>query len=959
MRIKIKNEEGRDCTKRLLVCLSLFMALIFLPQKIFSVTIILTSDEQLDMLLNPDTKIDLSTGLVKRYASLRQICEDAQKRGDKVLTIAFDEFFRQYRDHPGTQRSLTPDMDEYIEKIKIISDFAAKYDMGIGLSLLTPLELGNSFIKETGQSGKWLHYKVGICNPETGEFNVQLWKQLYWTNNKGKFPIKVKGVKAFAFKDKKLSSSPYKAVNYNDIKEVTDNIKIKEYNITTLNSFPTQRITIYSDGNTQAMGYDKIFILIEYETPEMDYFSPQALPFLKNLLKKYHEKGINLVSLYSDEMHIQQDWNYFNHNDDGQFAVRYYTPSMGKIYNDKYKEPLDEKSFIYFSYGMNTLTNSATAPVNIQYVFDDTPEGIHHTFLMRHRYYKLLNDYVVELFVEAKKYAEELFGHELATNAHASWAESPTIDLWNTEKLHHPAYQYEYTPNFIWSNTVHQASAACYDYFKWGEYLQPTGNDFAECGWLDRNYYGAAMAASIGVINKYPKAYAAYWGMPLPVQKRKEAINSAFGAGSMRSIDLMTEGVHRDVDVIMLYPTNLVAVEERFGSWITQYAYANYITADKLLELGKITSDGKICIKNKIYTTLVALFEPLPNEKLLDFMKNFASSGGKIIWFGPPPLLNEKAQNCSSEWSELFNIYYDFSIYQGEIAAGKIVTFKNEFTHIAPQSILTDFIVDRIYPITLLNDAHPAAEVDEKIIGGASKYGKGTTCYFGFRPRDDQSASLGYESRTLFEILNAVGAYPPTGNFKFNDNTEFVSRNSEYLTTRFPNGTTIIVRHYRTHRENWPGGFSRDDEIDSNFLKINPLPSSKISLKNFKVNGNNIDYEGDLLVAFRTTNRNELIAFDGSQCKEIVINGKQFIFSEKPFKRIIFVPENKSETNYALYIEGLGKIRIPIPPSMKNLDIKLFSSYNKEIKFQKDGKYLVIEISPEISGKWMRIENIY
>jgi hypothetical protein len=39
------------------------------------------------------------------------------------------------------------------------------------------------------------------------------------------------------------------------------------------------------------MGYDKIFFLIEYETPEMDYFSPQALPFLKNLLKKYHEKG--------------------------------------------------------------------------------------------------------------------------------------------------------------------------------------------------------------------------------------------------------------------------------------------------------------------------------------------------------------------------------------------------------------------------------------------------------------------------------------------------------------------------------------------------------------------------------------------------------------------------------------------------------------------------------------------
>jgi hypothetical protein len=28
--------------------------------------------------------------------------------------------------------------------------------MGIGLSLLAPLEVGNGFIKETGQLGKWL-----------------------------------------------------------------------------------------------------------------------------------------------------------------------------------------------------------------------------------------------------------------------------------------------------------------------------------------------------------------------------------------------------------------------------------------------------------------------------------------------------------------------------------------------------------------------------------------------------------------------------------------------------------------------------------------------------------------------------------------------------------------------------------------------------------------------------------
>ncbi|WP_157378200.1 hypothetical protein [Arenibacter latericius] len=36
-------------------------------------------------------------------------------------------------------------MYKYVDKIKIISDFAAKYDLGIGLSLLSPLELGPAF----------------------------------------------------------------------------------------------------------------------------------------------------------------------------------------------------------------------------------------------------------------------------------------------------------------------------------------------------------------------------------------------------------------------------------------------------------------------------------------------------------------------------------------------------------------------------------------------------------------------------------------------------------------------------------------------------------------------------------------------------------------------------------------------------------------------------------------------
>lgn len=90
-------------------------------------------------------------------------------------------------------------------------------------------------------------------------------------------------------------------------------------------------------------------------------------------------------------------------------------------------------------------------------------------------------------------------------------------------------------------------------------------------------------------------------------------------------------------------------------------------------------------------------------------------------------------------------------------------------------------------------------------MGTIRKTQKGSASYFGFRPRDDQSASLGYETRTLFEILHAVGAYPSSGKFGgVNDNPSVVSRTSDYFVTAFPNTTTVIVKHYRTHRESWP-----------------------------------------------------------------------------------------------------------------------------------------------------------
>ncbi|MDD4190106.1 MAG: hypothetical protein PHI28_02155 [Mangrovibacterium sp.] len=921
-------------------------------------SVILTSDQQLEGLTDPDRKQDLSVGYEKYVRSLREICEEGKSRGSHELVVAFDEFFRQYRTDTGAERKLTPDMDEYVDKIKVVSDFARKYDLGLCLSLLSPLELGQAYKKQTGNSGRWLAYKVGFRDPETGKFTVPVWQQLCWTNNKGKSPVRLTGVKAYAFKESG-GRFPYRVVKAEDIVPLT-NVRYEATD--TMNyaargigqSIDMRLLHVFGD-KPEYLGYGRVMVMLEYETQEMDYFNADAPVFLKSLMKKYQEKGVNLTSLYSDEMHIQQDWSYFSHHENGQLAVRYLTRSFADAYSRKFSQPFDDKYMLYFAYGAPNFEPFAMSVLNVQYVMGPEPEDIHRTFLLRDRYYKLLNNGVVDLFKEARNDAELLFKRELKTSAHASWAESPTIDRWNTGKLPGFPYQYEYTSNFVWSNTVHQASAACYDYFKWGEYLEPTGNDFAECGWSDRNYYGAAMAASIGVINKYPSAYAAAWGFPAEALGRRMAINHAFGAQPPRDISMITGGVHRDVEVLALYPMSLVATEERFGSWMTQYGYANYLSAEKLVQMGKLQDDGTLAVKDKKYGTVVVLFEPLPEKGLLDLLAQFVERGGKVLWFGTPPLLDSEGEKCVAQWQELSGVTYSFDHYMGEIAAGKEVVFSGSFSDIPKQTILTDFLVDLIYPVESGGN-EVVASCDGKTVGVRTPRGKGAFYYLGFRPRDDQSKSLGYETRTLFETLNAAGAYPSSGMIPgVNDNPTVVSRTSDYFVTRFPNTTTMVVRHYRTHPENWEGGFSRNVENDAKALAVNPLPSDRIALDRAAINGHQVSYNGRLWMAFQT-DENKLTAFIGNDCNEISIDGKVYRFSEQPLSKIVFIPERTGKKTVChVQITGVGTVRLPI--TGVNLPAKIKAG-KQTIPLKAIDGGVELNVDESISGKWLTIDGI-
>lgn len=933
---------------------SLLIGCLFLSDGIKAQTIVLTSDQQLQDLMDPDKKIDNSLGYTPRIQSLREVCESGKKAGSKEIIIAFDEFFRQYRTDKRADRLLTPDMDEYIDKIKVVSDFVSKYDMGLSLSLLSPLELGIAYKNQTGKSGRWLAYKVGLRNPDNGKFSIQMWQQLYWTNNKGRTPVKLKGIKVYAFKEEKVTTS-LRAVKPEDIillsdvgYEIIDSIQGSEFG-----ELPMKRLRIYGNDD-RCKDADRVLVMLEYETQEMDYFDSSASSFLRNLLKKYSDKKINITSLYSDEMHIQQDWVYYGHQEEGQFSERYLTESMMRRYTEKYQQPFDDRYLLYFAYGAPIFRPTIDAGLNIQYVLGKTPEAIHQTFLLRDRYYRLLNDDVVDLFKGAKEYGEKLFGHDLKTHAHASWAQSPTIDFINSEKLPGNCYKYEYASNYVAGNTVHQAASACYDYFKWSEYLQPTGNDFAEGGWSDRNYYGAAMAASIGVINKYPHAYAAAWGMPDKALERKMAINHAYGASMDIQTRLLTGNVHRDVEVLILYPMSLVAVEPRFGSWMTQYGYANYLTADKLLKMGTVSSDGFLHVGEKKYGTLVAMFEPFPEKGLLDMMEHFVEVGGKVIWFSIPPLLDKTGTNCTKQWQNLFGARYGHDCFLGEIACGKRIEFLENFSPIPAQTILTDFLVDRIYPVSADSGMTTIASMEGKTLGVKKMYSKGgMACFYGFRPRDDQSASLGYESRTLFDILNICGAYPPTGKFEVNDNPSYLSRTGKYFASSFPNSATMVVAHYRSHPETWSGNFSRNQEEDAKLLLTNPLPSDRIELHNEKINGHEISYSGRLSLGFRMED-GCLVAFSGQHCTDIIIDGVHYKLADIPMN-ITFSPLKDNSFNYQIFVSGEGKAYIPFPRSIKKVDVRL---NGKKIPFSFVNHQLILNVNAENSGKQIDVYGI-
>jgi hypothetical protein len=256
------------------------------------------------------------------------------------------------------------------------------------------------------------------------------------------------------------------------------------------------------------------------------------------------------------------------------------------------------------------------------------------------------------------------------------------------------------------------------------------------------------------------------------------------------------------------------------------------------------------------------------------------------------------------------------------------------------------------------------AQCGGRVVGATRSLGSaGSVTFLGFRPRDDQSGSLGFETRYWFEILTRLGAYPPSGRFPgFNDNTEYLSRTTPYLACRFPNGTIAIAPHLRDLQESWPGGFARDTEKDRAIEKELDLPSERLSLKDFRVNGHIVSYEGDGAVAFRVDDQGRLVAFSGANCDRITVNGRTTVFADRPMPLVCWGPVEASrrvEGGALLQLRAHGPGGLRILASGLPTEIQVFAeggrpgSRGRLIASRREGDVLIVTVDAAGVHRWL------
>jgi len=925
-------------------------------------TLILTDEKQLariadypDLPLYDDEERGFSgekKGIYPPGTTLNSFMKDAYERHCTRVEVSYDFFFG------GSKRENYPDDELTMRAYKVISDYAKKYGMTFGASALSPLDVGGGYAKRNEDIGyTWQMEETAV---ENGEYKLTLRCQKQWYNNKGPIQLKLNRLMAVTFDETVAMNGRDFVVKPEDIVDISETVRyesVPDSTVLTGSGYSYDLLNVY--GKTDA-GKKRVLILVEYATPEQDYFTPDAIDFVKKLMDRYNDLGVAFKGFYSDEMHIQFDWDLEEHFGPTEIKTRYMTDSLIREYAGRFgSEYLDfTKYMVYFAY-----TQHEDGQFHNHLMADGT-QGVYRTVLFRKRYFEMLSRRIVDLANEGKAYAESLFGAPIMTVAHATWQESPTCDHFSddyafSKSNRREVCRYDYDKPYVWSSTIRENMPACGDYFRWNEFLTGSGTDHPEGGNTDRNYYAQAFAASLGTLNKFEHAYCASWGSPKPVIDRFTAVGNTYGtAYSLGNHTLVQNLRTRLSDVLMLYPTELNYAEERFGSWMVQYGYCDYITEEKLLQHAMPTDDGFLHVNGKKYRAVVALFEPFADEVTLAMLVKFACAGGKVIWAGPAALRYEDGCDASGVFTEAFGLKKVASLGEGIAAADNFITFGGALKGINPMEIRTNLLPDYVYPVEA-SDADVVAYLDEKPVGTIVKRGLGAMCYLGFRPRDDQSVSTGKDVSTLFDILCALDAYGP-------DSLEKRSRpeNSRYIMNVFENGAIAVANHYRTFQEDWYGSFFRDEEEDKRLLEGRELPPFDIDLENEVILGKTVSYKGQGCMTFNTDKDGNLIGFAGENTCGITVDGKEFtLYSENA--QIMFTVMNPSRISddlsavMVLKADRPGVFTVPAPKGFENAKAAFCSvdlvDADAPIGMKVENGTITIEVTEDMKNKFIGV----
>jgi hypothetical protein len=919
---------------------------------------ILTDDSQFEIIArDPAAPLFQGEGranyLYSPETSLVTLMDQAARAGQPRFMVSYDFFFG------GKARRLHLDSPETLEAFEVIARLAKERGLALEGSIINPLDLGRGYAAKHDRAGEMCLFQEGRIE-RGGEYAVSLQSQVQWCNNKGPIALEVKAVKVFAFTERRVQGSEYFAVNPNEIRDLSDTVARAEPigDVTGPEAGWRQR-PYRVEGRWGTAGDEaRCLVVLVHRLPELDYFDPAALEYATGVIDEYHRRGIDFAAFYGDEMHSQFDWD-LSRVGRKELQVRYLTPSMcrafarahGREYADLYKH------LIYFCQGHGCL-DGEQAIDGVQHVMGPTQDAIYRTWLFRRNYFDMLSGAVIGLSLAAKRYAERLYGHPVEVTAHPTWQEAPTCDDFGAGCGGDRAHAYDYTDAFGGSASVREAISACYDYWRWNRVYTGCGTDHPEGGWADRDYYGRAFACGLGTLNDTPWAYCASWGAPAEVIARMNQVTAAYGCrGSHRLHNIVQGQVHRDTDVLLLYPLDLLYADQRFGSWMVQYGYCNYATEEELCRWGRVTQDGRISLRGRTYCVLGALFEPFVRAKTLDLMGAMLARGGSVLWMATPPERYEDAPGSPlARWQRLFGVTFERPVMGGLAAGGKSVRFAGAMSSSEPMQIPSSLLPDWTYPVTA-KGAEVVARIGARVVGTIRRHRSGGRAMFlGFRARDDQSGSTGKDIRTLFEALCAIGAYEGA------DHPERISRATDVLANKFPNGVVTVTNHFRAVPEQWPGGFKRDAEKDAPIVARLNLPPNMLRLNGLELDGHVISYDGVEILSYAAKG-GRLTAFCGHDTTGIAVDGREYRFSDAPLT-LAWAPVARHElapgvrAAHRFWVSEPSRVRLPVDGrkwrAMRGA-VADGASAGEPVAVRAEGDALVVSVGPGQQGRWLYV----